>query len=66
MKKPERIQDERNQAVIKEIKAAMKANKDLRMHERCQLILLYLRGNIYQEISKITDRTVTTVFNYVR
>lgn len=66
MKRVQRkLEDETNPA-IQEIKAAMKGNKDLRMHERYQTILMMLHGDPYAQISKVTGRSMATIFNYVR
>ncbi|WP_155837219.1 IS630 family transposase [Aneurinibacillus terranovensis] len=49
---------------IQEIKAAMKANKDLRMHERYQTILMVLLGESYERITQVTGRALSTLYNY--
>lgn len=66
MKKPKLIQEDMNNPAIREIKAAMKANKDLRMHERYQTILMHLHGIPNDEISKVTGRSLSSVYNYVK
>lgn len=66
MKTPKLIQDDFNNSAIREIKAAMKENKDLRMHERYQTILMVLHKIPYKEISRITGRSVATICNYVK
>lgn len=48
------------------IKAAIKENKDLRMHERYQTILMVLHKVTYKEISQITGRSIATICNYVK
>jgi transposase len=65
MKNSKLIQEELNNPAIQEIKAAMHANKDLRMHERYQTILLKLRGVSNNDISAITGRSLSTVYNYI-
>jgi len=65
MKTPKLIQEEINNPAIREIKAAMKANKDLRIHERYQTILMHLHGVPNKEISTVTGRSLSTVYNYV-
>lgn len=65
MKLPKQLEDDGNNPAILEIKAAMKTNKDLRMHERYQIILLVLHGENYTQISKITGRSIPTIYNYV-
>lgn len=54
---------EKEQA-IQDIKAAMKENKDLRMHERYQTILMILRGESYENIANVTGRNISTLYNY--
>lgn len=54
-----------NNPAIQDIKAAMKANKDLRMHERYQTILMYLQGIHHKEISVVTGRSLSTVYSYI-
>lgn len=46
------VAEERKAAAIQEIKAAMKTNKNLRMHERYQTILMLLLGESCERISK--------------
>jgi putative transposase len=66
MKQPKLIQEDINNPAVREIKAAMKANKDLRMHERYQTILMHLHGVPHDEISKLTGRSLSSVYNYVK
>ncbi|MCU6713274.1 IS630 family transposase [Paenibacillus sp. J5C_2022] len=47
------------------MKAAIKENNDLRMHERYQTILLDLHGVSKKDISKIIGRSLSTVYNYI-
>ena len=54
---------EKNKAV-QEIKAAMKGNKDLRMHERYQTILMVLRDESYENIAEVIGRRISTLYNY--
>jgi putative transposase len=54
-----------NNPEIMAIKAAIKANKDLRMHERYQTILLDLHNVSKQDISKLIGRSLSTVYNYI-
>lgn len=65
MKTSKHIQEDMNNPAIQEIKAAMKANKDLRMHERYQTILMHLYGVSNKEISTIIGRSLSTVYNYI-
>lgn len=65
MKKPKLLQKDENNPAIREIKAAMKANKDLRMHERYQTILMHLHDVSNKEISTIIGRSLSTVYNYI-
>lgn len=58
------VVEEHKAAAIQEIKAAMKINKDLRMHERYQTILMLLLGDSYERISEVIGRTVATLYNY--
>lgn len=58
------IQENEKDRAIQEIKAAMKANKDLRMHERYQTILMVLLGESYEQIVKVTGRALSTLYNY--
>lgn len=66
MKKPKLIQEDVLNPAIQEIKAAMRTNKDLRMHERYQIILMHLHGVPHDEISKITGRSLSSVYNYLK
>lgn len=61
MKLPKLLQEDQNNPEIWAIKAAMKANKDLRMHERYQAILLDLHSVSKKNISKIIGRSLPTV-----
>lgn len=58
------IQENEKDRAIKEIKAAMRANKDLRMHERYQTILMVLLGESYERIAQVTGRALSTLYNY--
>ena len=58
------IQENDKNRAIQEIKAAMKANKDLRMHERYQTILMILLGESYERIVQVTGRALSTLYNY--
>jgi transposase len=58
------VEEEHQAAAIQEIKAAMKINKDLRMHERYQTILMLLLGESYKRISEVTGRSHATLYNY--
>jgi transposase len=58
------VAEEHKAAAILEMKAAMKLNKDLRMHERYQTILMLLLGESYERISEVTGRTLATLYNY--
>lgn len=58
------IQEDEKDRAIQEIKAAMKANKDLRIHERYQTILMVLLGESYEQIVKVTGRALSTLYNY--
>ncbi len=66
MKLSKEFNEDQKIAAILEIKAAMKVNKDLRMHERYQTILMALYNKDYEQISKITGRTIATICNYVK
>lgn len=65
MKLPELLQEDQNNPEIQAIKAVIKANKNLRMHERYQTILLDLHGVSKKDISKIIGRSLATVYNYI-
>ena|GEM_PF-883267 len=65
MKLPELLQDDMSNPEIRATKAAMKANKDLRMHERYQAILMHLHNVSNKDISKLTGRSLSTVYNYI-
>ncbi|CAM4247796.1 helix-turn-helix domain-containing protein [Paenibacillus alkaliterrae] len=65
MKLPKLLQEDQNDPEIQAIKAAIKANKDLRMHERYQTILLVLHGVSKKDTSKIIGRSLSTVYNYI-
>lgn len=65
MKLPKQIQGDNNNPAILEIKAAMKTNKDMRIHERYQSILMYLHGEQIVQISKMTGRSIPTIYNYI-
>lgn len=65
MKLPKLLQADQNNPEIQAIKAAIKANTDLRMHERYQTILLDLHGVSKKDISKIIGRSLSTVYNYI-
>ncbi|WP_335872527.1 IS630 family transposase [Bacillus sp. 2205SS5-2] len=54
---------EKDQAA-QEIKAAIKGNKDLRMLERYQTILMVLRGESYPNIAEVVGRRISTLYNY--
>ncbi|WP_025682277.1 IS630 family transposase [Paenibacillus maysiensis] len=58
------VAEEQKAAAIQEVKAAMKINKDLRMHERYQTILMLLLGESYERISEVTGRALATLYNY--
>lgn len=58
------IEEEQKSAAIQEIKAALRTNKTLRMHERYQTILMLLLGESYERIAEVTGRTVSTLYNY--
>lgn len=66
MNKPKLILDDIKNPAIQEIKAAMKGNKDLRMHERYQIMIMVLRAEPYQKISELTGRSHGTICNYVK
>src|SRR5665647_170638 len=66
MKESKQIQEDIKKLAILEIKAAMKENKDLRMHERYQTILMMLHGEPYPQIVKMTGRSLATIYNYVK
>jgi hypothetical protein len=53
VKLPELHQDDMSNPEIKAIKAAMKANKDLRMHKRYQAVLMHLHNVSSKDISKL-------------
>lgn len=65
MKLPKLLQRDQNNLEIQGIKAVIKANKELRMHERYQTILLDLHGVSKKSISKIIGRSLSTVYNYI-
>lgn len=65
MKTPKLIKRDLNNPAIQEIKVAMKAIKDSRMYERYQTILMHLHGVSNKEISSLTGRSLSTVYNYV-
>jgi putative transposase len=49
---------------IQEIKTAMKETKDLRMHQRYQVILMVLQGESYEKIKEVTGLALATLYNY--
>jgi len=49
---------------IQEIKAVMKGNKDVRMHERYQTILMVLHGDSYEKVAETIGRQISTLYNY--
>ena len=55
--------NEKNNAIL-EVKAAMKATKDLRMHKRYQAILMILQGESYEKTADVTNLSVATLYNY--
>lgn len=57
------LSSEKDQA-IQEVKEAMKTNKDLRMHQRYQVILMVLHGETYEKIASITGQSRATLYNY--
>lgn len=57
--------DELQHAIL-EVRTVMKLNKDLRLHERYQAILIWLQGMTYLAICELTWRTKTTICKYVR
>lgn len=65
MKRLKDYGDEEKQAAILELQEAMKGNKDLRMHQRYQVILLTFRGKTQREISEITNVSEATINVYV-
>lgn len=65
MKLPRLLQEDQNNPEVQAIKAAIKENNDLRMHERYQTILLDLHGVSKKDISKIIGRSLSTVYNYI-
>src|ERR671923_136117 len=65
MKTPKLIQEDMNNPAIREVKAAIKANKDLRMHERYQTILMHLHSVSKKEISTLMGCSLSTVYNYI-
>ena len=65
MKLPELLQDDMSNPEIRAIKAAMKANKELRMHERYQAVLMHLHNVSSKDISKLIGRSLSTVYNYI-
>ncbi|MDF2814678.1 MAG: hypothetical protein K0Q81_878 [Paenibacillus sp.] len=65
MKLPRLLEEDLNNPEILAIKAAIKANKDLRMHERYQTILLDLHSVSKKDISKMIGRSLSTVYNYI-
>lgn len=56
-------ENEKRQA-IQEVKAAMKKNRDLRMHQRYQTILMLLNGESYPKIAECTGLGIATLYNY--
>ena len=66
MKLSKEFNEDQKTTAILEIKAALKANKDLRMHERYQIILMALNNEDYEKIAKNTRRTIVTVYNYLK
>jgi putative transposase len=65
VKLPRLLEEDLNNPEILAIKAAIKANKDLRMHERYQTILLDLHSVSKKDISKMIGRSLSTVYNYI-
>jgi transposase len=65
MKLSKLLEEDRSNPEIMALKAAIKANKDLRMHERYQTIMLDLHGVSKKDISKIIGRSLSTVYNYI-
>ncbi len=57
--------DVEKQAAILELRKAMKATKDLRMHQRYQVILLTFQGKTQREIAEITNVSEATINVYV-
>lgn len=66
MKRTKEFQNDAKDPAIQEIKAAMKRNKDLRMHERYQTLLMLLHGYSHEQISKATGRSLATTYNYAK
>lgn len=58
------VGEEQKARAIQEIKAVMKTNKDLRMHERYQTILMLLLGESYDRIRDVTGRATSTLYSY--
>lgn len=58
------IPENEKEKAIQEIKKAMKGNKDLRMHERYQTILMLLLGVPYERITEVTGRALSTLYTY--
>lgn len=66
MKLPKQLQYDQKNPEIQALKATMKDNRDLRMHERYQIIVMVLRGEPYKTISELTGRSHRTICNYVK
>jgi transposase len=65
VKRPKLLKEDQNNPEIQAIKATITANKDLRMHERYQTILLKLHGVPKEDIVKMVGRSLSTIYNYM-
>lgn len=66
MKRPTiNIKEDMKDLEIMKLKAAIKENKNLRIYERYQTILMYLHGMPPKEINEVTGRSLSTVYNYI-
>lgn len=66
MKQPSQINLDKDSPEIQKIKQLIHENKDLRMHERYQTILMHLHDAKYAVISKIVGRSTVTMGSYIK
>ena len=66
MRQPSQINLDKDCPEIQKIKQQIRENKDLRMHERYQTILMHLHDAKYAVISKIVSRSTVTVGSYIK
>lgn len=66
MKQTNQINLDKNNPAIQEIKRMIRENKDIRMHERYQTILMHLHGVKYAVIREIVGRSTVTIGSYIK